>query len=571
LYASSRADEQSEQATRLYIRVLWFLMPVAWITRQVLSAQHYLDSDGIAYADIAYQCVRGNWRALVNGYWSPGYPALVSLWLSALRPSPYREIMVIRVFNCLALVGALYSFRFFLNTMLNRSNVTSISENGATTLPLWVLRAVGCTLFFWTTVVLFPTYVDAPDIFVLAALLLAAGISIQIVDGKRGWLRYASLGAVLGVGYLMKAAVLPLSPVFLATTFLGTYRRAHAVRRLLLSVIVLGVVSAPFIYALSKDKERITFGDSGAINYAIAVNYIDTTVYWQGETAGSGIPKHPVRKLLDVPQVYEYAHPISASYPPWYDHSYWYDGVRPHLLWKRQLNVIHIGLHAYYGIIFEQLGALVAGYLVLLFAGGSLQSYAKRLLKAFPVWGPAVAGLGMYALVHVEPRFLNGFIVLGWAACFLSLRLKPSEAAPVVIRSIAFAVVVGLGIQILVSVGHSASQFANSRDYLDWRVSQQLHSMGVQPGDRVSFIGDALNNHVWAHLARVSIVSEVPLRGESSFWAATPELRSQVFNLFVHSGAKAVVAMEIPPELVPDGWERVMGTDYYILKLIQRQ
>jgi hypothetical protein len=560
-------DELAQYVTQLYVRVLWVVMPVAWIIRNVLAGGDLLDSDGIAYVDIAYQCVRGNWRALVNARWGTGYPALLSFWLSALRPTAYREIMAVRVFNCLAMVGALFCFRFFLNALVDRSIAASAGEDRGAALPRWVLQAVGYTLFFWTTIELFPLYVNGPDIFVLSALLLAGGISLRILQGKNGWINYAMLGAVLGVGYLIKAPVLTLSPVFFLTTFLGTYRRPRFIGGLLLSLLVLVTISAPLIYALSKDKGRFTPGGSGAIAYAEAVNYIDSTVYWRGEPQGSGVPKHPLRKPLDVPPVYEYARHDSSTYTLWYDQSYWYDGVRPHIEWKRQLNVIHIGLRGYYGIIFEQLGALVAGYIVLAIAGGSLRSLATRVLEAFPLWGPAIAGLAMYALVHVEPRFLNAFIILAWAACFLSLRLERSGIMAALIRAVVPAIIFVLGIQILVTVGHNASEFASLDEYPDWEVAQRLHSMGINGGDSVSFVGGVLIDHLWAHLARVSVVSEVPRVGESTFWSGAPDLRYKVFRLFALSGAKAVVTRDVPYVRISDGWEQVAGTDYFILRL----
>lgn len=91
--------------------------------------------------------------------------------------------------------------------------------------------------------------------------------------------------------------------------------------------------------------------------------------------------------------------------------------------------------------------------------------------------------------------------------------------------------------------------------------------MGIAPDGKVSYIGDALTDHVWAHLAGVTLVSEVPLRGVPSFLAASRDLRSNVYNLFARTGAKAVVTTNVPPELEADGWQQVGGTKYYILRL----
>jgi hypothetical protein len=62
------------------------------------------------------------------------------------------------------------------------------------------------------------------------------------------------------------------------------------VRGLLLSALLFVAVSSPFITALSKQKGRLTFGDSGRLAYASIVSPGSPQVHWQGEPAGGGIP-----------------------------------------------------------------------------------------------------------------------------------------------------------------------------------------------------------------------------------------------------------------------------------------
>lgn len=562
------ADHLAERVTRIYVGALWLAMPAVWFFRNVLTVRHFLSCDGIAYIDIANQCVRGNWHALVNGYWSPGYPAIASIWLRLLHPGMSREILYVHILGWLALIAALFSFRFFLSTLLRRLDAdvaaAPTGQDAAAPLPRWAFRTIGYTLFFWTTVLLFPDWVDTPDVFVLSALLLAGGISFQIVNGANSWTRYALLGAVLGCAYLIKAPMLPLSAVFLVTTLLSSYKRPRAITGILVSTLVLSAISAPFIYALSKDKGRFTFGDSGAINYAIAVNYIDPTVYWQGQPPGSGTPKHPIEKLEDDPPVYSYFHNYGVSYPPWYDHSYFYDGVRPHLEWTHQLSVIRIALHTYAAIVFWKLGALVAGLLILFFGGGNLLNAVKRLLSAFPLWGPAGAGLLMFALVHVELRFLGGFIVLVFAACLYSLRMRIARITATEIRGIALTVVLVLGVQIALSANQRPSFVIDSQDDHDWRVAAELHFVGVTPGDGVGLIGEPLMNHIWAHLARVTIMADVPITDQRKFWADYAE-NTKAFTLALERSSFCWIAMDVPPERIADGWRRLPDTNYYVL------
>jgi len=108
---------------------------------------------------------------------------------------------------------------------------------------------------------------------------------------------------------------------------------------------------------------------------------------------------------------------------------------------------------------------------------------------------------------------------------------------------------------------------ASFRAPADLEVAHELNDEGIVPGDRVAFVGFALPDHYWAHLAGVSIVAEVFHGDVESFWGAGPELKAQVLSLFAKSGAKAVIARDVPPMFFADGWRQVTGTNYFVLML----
>lgn len=91
-----------------------------------------------------------------------------------------------------------------------------------------------------------------------------------------------------------------------------------------------------------------------------------------------------------------------------------------------------------------------------------------------------------------------------------------------------------------------------------------LPGLGIQPGDKVSFMGDTLIEHEWAHLARVEIVSEIPLRDIQTFWAATEAEKRQAFEELAGTGAKALIARDVPTTAAPGQWTEIGTTDYYI-------
>jgi hypothetical protein len=537
-------------------------MILCWLV-EALSNRYTVSPDAISYLDIATACMKGQWTAAVNAYWSPGYPVLLSILFSVFHPHGLRELLVVKLFNCFILMIALYCLEYFLQGLLEFMRRDGKDRVGDA-LPAWSLRASGYTLFLWITLYLMPPSVMTPDALVFAWILVAAGIAVRIATGADGWLRFALLGIVLALGYLTKAVMFPLAFVFLAALLFSIGNPQRMAPRVALALVLFSVVSAPFALLISRNKGRFTFGDSGRIAYAEYVDGIPRGVHWRGEPPASGQPKHPTRKILEMPPVYEYSSPITGTYPPWSDPSYWYDGVRPHFDLKGQLVALWHTLDSYFELS-TQLGSVVAGLVVLLLWGNRTGDFLERFWTLAFLWFPALVGFAMYALIFVDGRYVAGFVLLLWAAIFSAIRIPPAESGNTVIRCVTLAIVLVLGVQIAWSAGHSVLRLASFRASGDQAVADELIHEGIAPGDKVAFVGFALMDHYWARLAGVSIVAEVPQEG--TFWEAGPGLKTQVLSLFAKSGAKAVVTRDVPPLFSADGWKRVPDTAYFVLSL----
>jgi hypothetical protein len=543
--------------------VLWIVMCCTWLAQGLSGAP--VNPDGVSYLDIAAACLKGNWGALINALWSPLYPALLSFWLSLFRPSACWEARTVRLFNFGVLVFGLWCLEYLLSGLVEYQEAIRVKEQEDGLLPPWVLRATGYMLFFFASVYMTPAELVAPDVLVMAFVLLAAGIILRIRCGKDSALSFAALGLVLGLAYLTKAVMFPVGLGSLVAVLFAPQTFRRTIPRILLAAFLFLAISGPFIFALSKSKGRLTFGDSAAINYAEHVNGATYAVHWQGQPPGTGTPKHPTRKILETPPVYEYAEPIGGSYPPWTDPSYWYDGIRPHFVLGEQLRTLRSSLAAY-GDMLGLLWGLSAGYLVFLFWGGSIRRFVNNFSKEIFLWGPAAAAIGMYSLVWVEPRYVSGFIMLVWAAALLALRIP--EPGHAIVRSVTLTIVVLLGFQTVLSFKKDiVTRPAYGSPTVHCAVAQELRLEGVKPGDRVAYVGAAVWYHYWAHLAQVSVVTEVASEGVAAFWAASPQLRSKITDLLATTGAKAVVSKDVPPGLLADGWKEVPNTDYYVLLL----
>ena len=532
---------------------------------QVWGFRHLANSDGISYLDMGDAFSRVGWGALVNAHWSPLYPGLLGLALRILKPSGYWDAPAAHLVNFAIYVGALASFDFFWRTLLSshRKESPRFSPEGSITLPEWAWLPLGFALFVWTTLRLIDLALLTPDVCVIAFVYLASGLVIRIRMNPAGWRTFFTLGLVLGLGYLAKAPLFPMAFVFLGVSALVVGNARAALPRVSVALLVFLIIACPLVRALSIAHGRLTFGDSARLNYWHFINE-SPMVNWQGEPSGSGTPEHPTRKILDAPPLYEFATPIKATYPCWYDVPYWNEGMKPHFDIRGQARVLITSLVEYFRIFAMMQGGLIAGTLMLILFGGRGHTSARDIGKQWHLLIPALAGMGMYALVYVESRFLAAYVVLFWAAILSGIRVPGSTESRRVAAAASIAMLVTLGIQVAGRTGTDITEGIADRGKVQCEVAEGLKRLGVQRGDTVASAGDSYVAY-WARLAKVSIVAEVPdYSGESFWWAADPQVKAKVFEAFGKTGAKVVVADRMPLPNWSADWQRVGNTSYYV-------
>jgi hypothetical protein len=396
------------------LRVFFWLLAILLgaIPAWAAVVQRSMNPDGIAYLDLGDAYWRGDWQAASNGYWSPLYAWLLMLPLHLMRISPYWEFSVVQLVNFAIYLGALACFDFFWHEMLRSQRHTAAGETSEySTLPEWAWLAVGYMLFIWSSLYLIEIWAVTPDMAVAAWIYLAAGIILRIRRGAGGWRSFALLGLVLGLGYLTKAAMYPMAFVFLGVSLFAAGGLRKALPRLIIALLVFLIVSGPLVVSLSAVKGRLTFGDSGRLNYVRYVNGLPMA-HWQGDIPGNGSPLHPTRQIYDNPPVYEFASPVGGTYPPWYDQSYWYDGVVLHFDVWEQLAVLVSSLRSYFDLFFRLQGGMIGAALILYWVGCRQGSRLRAIAAQWYLLVPVVAALGMYALVLPETRNVGAFVVL---------------------------------------------------------------------------------------------------------------------------------------------------------------
>jgi hypothetical protein len=575
-FRSSDLDDLHGLEKRRQIRLRIFYLCAATLLGflQAWASRDEMNPDGVSYLDIGDAFFRGDWTMAISSYWSPLYPFFLGLITRIIKPSPYREFAVVHMANLVIYLFALACFDFFLRTLIayQQRGLSSNRERVSLSEQDWL--TLGFALFTWSSLRLITLQVVNPDLCLSAFLYLAAAALIRVRGGDARWSTFGFLGMVLGLGYLVKAPMFPLAVVFLGTSLFAVARagRAAAVPRFLLGVLVFGLVAGPCVFAISRPKGRFTFGDSGRLNYAEYVNGVTPFAHWQGEGKEIGTPKHPTRKIFDSPPVYEFATPIRATYPPWYDQSYWYEGVRPRFDLKRQLEVLGSSAAMYAEMLVNQ-ASLMTGFLALLFCGWRGRSLFRDLSKQWHLLIPTVVALTMFGIVHLETRYVGALIVVLWVGLFSGISIPKTSTARRMILCVSAAIAIVLSLQCIKGAVRDLITIVHPAPHVQWQVAQSLRGLGIRPGDKVAAIGWNFGAY-WARLARVSIIAEVPYQphvapGEASFspenvdkfWESSSNVRSRVMEKFAQSGARAVVAEMRRPE-PPGSWIRIDHTAY---------
>ena len=543
----------------------------AWVDRHVMNA------DGMSYLDMALESVNSGPKHLINGYWSPLYPALLSVVLRILHPTPANVFPVVHVANVLIFGFTLLSFTFFVRSF---AAVHNDDGTGAPRgIPYLIPFCFG--IFSWFTMEFTRPSYERPDLCVTAIVFLAAAFCCRI-SVRPQWRDFLALGLSLGLGYYAKAAMFPLALILFAVLFVLPPPGKGARLKVASAALVFLIVAAPLAALISKRVGHLSIGETGPINYALYVNGLPIPPSWASGV--NGTPEHLPRTVLSKPIIMEFGTPVRGTDPLGYDPSYWFAGARPYFDLRQQLAAIKVNLLLYV-VFLSQMVAIVSGVfmLYLLIPRGSLRWRPGNRFWWFTLW-PAAACC-MYALVHVEARFLPGFLVLFSLALYFFL----SQAVDPVARTAVLGTV--LFVLLIPTVGHivkaRADGPADKPEYI--RVGDALRAAGIGPGDSIAVAGGRTyetggrvyrESSAWdAYYARyagarviAAIVDaddgiDMPQRQAPEFWHLDPEDLTRVKDALAGIGVKAIVALDRPADSTPADWRQVDGTPYSILVL----
>src|SRR5579859_6569398 len=404
------ASEVQASRTRSMCRTerTWWIVSLGLGLLALWVRKYAIYSDGISYLEIAAKYRAGDWKGAVNAYWSPLYSWILAGagWL--LRPSAQWEVPMLHLVNFLAFAGSLFTFRFLL-----RQLTLFATENGGLQTDQeyrsWI--SVAYALFLWGGLFLTPPYLVTPDAVTNLLLYMVAGVVMIIGRGNTAPWLFAVLGFLLGLCFYARTAFF-VAPVLFVLPLLALVRPFWSgVQRSLISVALFGILAVPWVAVISQIKGHWTIGESGKLNYGWEVGGARRSTHWQGGPGAADLPIHPTRKLTDTPPVYEFGAPIDATYPPWYDPSYWYEGLTPRLDLRRQLRTTLLNLRLAVGILLCAPGLIWCVWRAV--SDPTFRRRAGKLLaQTWWCWLPSLCLIVYYSLVFIERRYIASATVI---------------------------------------------------------------------------------------------------------------------------------------------------------------
>jgi 4-amino-4-deoxy-L-arabinose transferase-like glycosyltransferase len=601
---------RSETLRRALYGYLALLLPIAWLAMKF--DPYALDGDGMAYMDVADLIRAHHWPGVVNAYWHPLYPTLLALAQAVFHTTRANELHAYYILNYVIFLASVVAMLAFVAALVKlRRRMTPNPDQNAGASPLLSMEAMqllGIGLLVIATGRELSMATIRPDALLQALMLAAFAMLLQSFASES--LIYApAMGFFFGLAYLTKsfAFLIALLTIALMMVFHVWVQRRKPVRVLAagaLALIVFAAIAGPYIGALSEQKHRFDFGDSGALNYAW---YVSGTVKMHIEpsmTPDFGSAKvnliHPEQQLLAQPGIYSYRAEPYGTYPAWFDPTYFHEHIVPVFNAKLLLHrdVRNVVLSFRYLLNHPEAWILLA---LLLTCGARFGfTHARTNLHHWRhsvFWLPPIAlGLaiwGIYGLVNIEERYVTLAYLLLVLPIFAALVYVPNlpEFRPAADenpwpRRMATAMVavfafLALGETLRVALDHRRNESGAglSAAWVQPNIvaaAKGLNALGVGDGDEIACMGTiaCLNDPYWMRLANVRVLTEVYNPDAQHLLEEFEGLpnRQQVEDVLKAQGAKVVVAAFDPGEMTgrtpaSAGWIRLGESDLYAYPL----
>jgi hypothetical protein len=557
----------------------------AWTGRMTLV------NDTVSFLDIGDFMLGGDWAMAINGYWNPFFAFLLGLTMRVVNPTPYWEYPVVHLLMFLIFIFAMFCFDFLLRQLLLLRQERESTEELC--VPDWIWIAIGYTVFLWSSLSLINVAETNPDMLVAAFFYLASGLIVRIYRGRAGWPTYLALGIILGLAYLTKAVMFPISIVCFIIVWLLGFRSRRATFTTISAVVAFLAVALPFIVPLSLSRHHLTFGESGTVLALVDIDHVPLT-HWQGDNGRYGKLLHPVKQIVERPATFEFAGRAGVTYPVWYDASYWYEGARPNYRISEIIRNVRGNVILAASVLLSALnGAVIAGLFLLYWISGRGRLIVRDVAEHWFLLIPVTVTFGLYSPLHIESRYVAPFFVVGLLCLFLSVHLRRISETHRLFTAVALLLVlmgfspIGFG-TIPKNVSALPDLFSRPLDAErnpNAEVVYALAKLGLRRNDPIvsleySTCANASGINCegvvqWARLGRFRIVGEVMYTPKWSnpmvrypehndYWHADPVQQREVMRALAKTGARLVVSWEKPSGAAMGGWQQLEDTKWYV-------
>ncbi len=565
---------------------------------------YMMDGDGTSFLDIAQYLNTHRAGLAVNGYWNPGYPAVLALAERMVHPALWRELAVVRYTDVAIFLLAMAASVFFTSGLTQARALWSKAESAA--LPDEAVHLLGLALLTLSLGRELPVAAPRADTLLFALLMIAGGLLVRHLCAPRALRIYAALGITLGLAYLTKSfAFLPSLALIAALILSGLGRTGVARRSVWLGsamfAALFALVAGPYILAISRQLGHFTTGESARLNYAF---FIDMTPRWHewyhgdlGHAGGTFL--HPEIALATEPPTFSYlAHP-TGTFPLWFDPAWWTLGIKPHVWMQGHLLRLARNLVVFVRYllgrpeIFVLLGVLLAaGAAWPRLRSKNGQQGQERWSASLWFLAPMAWGVLMFAIylpIDVQDRYLTAPLFLVVLPLFASLqsaeRAADGQQTGTVRGGYTTAVASAL---VLLFAGIALSQavtyLADRRRHIPvpeqshpgfdpqvFTAAAALDKLGLQPGDKVACMGDlaCYTDFYWARLAGTQILAEVETPGEASpldVWSGLRD-KGTVTRPLANMGLRYIVSLFPNSGVKPEGWVQLGRSNFFAYPL----
>lgn len=545
-------------------------------------ARYQVNPDGVSYVDLALAFAREGPAALINGYWSPLYPALIGTGYLIAPPTLDTMYLVAHVASVLPYLLALWTFHRLLTAVRTRvsdpTHAAIVVIVGWTAFALYILKGIGLHLI-------------TPDIGVAAVVFWLAAETLDLGDAPWTTRRWVTVGVVLAIGYWWKAILFPVGLAWFGVAALVTLWRRDPRRAPVTGLAVYVALALVVIVPVSRQTGRATFGETGRLNYLWYVNaapYVWERCLPTGYGAAADAPFGAIaRDLLIVatPVTCAITSPLAtATMPLWDDPSRYYRDAHPRADLVRQLRAVKNN----FGFLANELALLGPLLILTAFAVGAV-TVVRRLgagsgtnaaTSQLPMATRAMLGsliaapITFYLIVYVEFRHIAPFVVLGCVAAAWGAARPDGRAARALLLTLAFVGVAEtawrLSTQTLIGMTLARATVLGrgpERVPVTHLVARELRDAGLAPDTKVASIFNAWNAE-WAQLAQLRIRAHVP-EWTSPLPDVLRSLRDDCTRarwdaaLRAH-GVEAAVARVVEGLPAPPTFERLAGTEFHL-------